>query len=128
MAIRDALQKADVIVVLFSPSSQLRPWINIEAGYGIMAGKTVIPVCCLGLKKENLPTIYGLRQALYPTDEGDVLKLLESVATATPARRLLVEDRHRAIQRWVAVVNDASASVPAYLPALADPVVVWVTG
>jgi hypothetical protein len=128
MAIRDALQKADVIVVLFSPSSQSRPWINIEAGYGVMAGKPVIPVCCLGLKKENLPTIYGLRQALYPTDEGDVLKLLESVASATPARRLLVEDRNKAIQRWVEAVNSASASVPAYIPAFGDPVVVWVTG
>ena len=62
--IKAALGRSDVLVVLFSKHSIGRPWINIEAGYGVMAGKQVIPVCQPGFSKAELPVIYGLLQAV----------------------------------------------------------------
>ncbi|MFG6490512.1 toll/interleukin-1 receptor domain-containing protein [Roseateles sp. BYS78W] len=51
--VKTALTDSDFVFVLFSPTSHSRPWINIEAGYGVMAGKPVVPICCLGLKKSE---------------------------------------------------------------------------
>jgi hypothetical protein len=101
--IRNALISADLILALFSPSSMERPWINIEAGYGIMANKRVIPICCLGLQKLDLPVVYVLQQAMCVDDMIDVNKLLEEIARNTSAQSLLV-DKTKAIDSWRASV------------------------
>ena len=62
--IKKSLNKTDVILVLFSYQSLKREWINIEAGYGIMNDKIVIPILSGGLKKKSLPIVYSLYQAV----------------------------------------------------------------
>lgn len=53
--IDQALEDADVLIVLCSPSSVKRPWVNFEAGCGFIKRVPVIPVCHSGLRKEQLP-------------------------------------------------------------------------
>ena len=52
------IENAHLILILFSPESIERPWINVEGGYGIISKKTVIPLFCLGAKGESLHYIY----------------------------------------------------------------------
>lgn len=99
-SIREALQRADLVLALFSTNSSSRPWINIETGYGVMAGKRVVPLCHSGFRKGDLPVIYQLLQAAELTTGADVAKLLEDVAQRTAAQKLLV-DREEAVARWI---------------------------
>lgn len=126
--IKAALNGADAIVVLLSPTSQNRPWINIEAGYGVMAGKLVIPVCHSGLAPRDLPIIYSLRQGLTLTEPADVLNLFETIARATPARRLLAVDKGALVSGWIDTMSRAAAVAPPYTPLAGAPIVVWVMG
>jgi hypothetical protein len=97
--IRTALAQADLILALFSPHSMKRPWINIEAGYGIMANKNVIPICFLGLQKSNLPVVYWLQQAMHLEDLSEVGRLLDGIASTTSAKTLQV-DKATTLQSW----------------------------
>jgi hypothetical protein len=126
--IKGALSAADIILVLFSPTSQSRPWINIEAGYGVMSGKMVVPVCHRGLTKDKLPTIYGLRQALELGSRTDIAKLLQTIAEATAAKRLLVPDLAAVIDKWVTEIAAAEAISPPYVRPIGTPICVWLIG
>lgn len=97
--IKDALANADIILTLFSSLSTSRPWINIETGYGVMAGKTVVPLCHSGYRKTELPTIYMLLQSVDLADGDDFGRLLDQVAQKTSAQCLLV-NRSDAILHW----------------------------
>jgi hypothetical protein len=127
LEIREALQKADLILGLFSHTSKGRPWINIEAGYGVMSEKRVIPMCLPGLEMTDLPIVYGLQQAMNIADRKDVSRLLEEIASATPAKRLLIE-KDAAIERWVSGVSRAAAITPSYSASADEPPFVWIIG
>src|SRR5438874_13773869 len=62
--VREELDRARVVVLLLSPNSISRPWINFEAGAGWLARKSIIPVCFGGLQRGNLPRPYSNFQAL----------------------------------------------------------------
>ena len=53
--IGEALAESRIFVVLCSPESLQRPWINFETGYGFAKGVEVLPVCHSGQKKGELP-------------------------------------------------------------------------
>jgi len=62
--IRAELSEARVVILLMSPRSAVRPWVNFEAGAAWLAGKAVIPACFNGLTKSTLPKPYSGMQAL----------------------------------------------------------------
>ena len=66
-----------------------KEWINIEAGYGIMNDKTVIPICCCGLKKSKLPIVYSLYQAIEINKVDELKILFNEIAKFTSAKRFL---------------------------------------
>lgn len=71
------LTEAKAVVLMLSPRSVRRPWINFEAGAAWLAGKAVIPVCFGGLKKERMPKPYsGMQGVELP---GDAYYLFRSV-------------------------------------------------
>ena len=53
--IEDGLHNASVVLVLCSPRSVLRPWVNFEAGGAWIAGKRVVPICHAGMHPSILP-------------------------------------------------------------------------
>jgi hypothetical protein len=62
--IREELTAAKVVVLMLSPKSVERPWVNFEAGAGWLTNKVIIPVCYGGLGKSSLPKPYSNIQAL----------------------------------------------------------------
>src|SRR5436309_1278335 len=56
--IRQELEACRVVILMLSPASVGRPWINFEAGAAWLAGKVVIPVCFGGLRANGLPKPY----------------------------------------------------------------------
>ena len=62
--IRQELASARVVIVMLSPESVKRPWVNFEAGAAWLSGKVIIPVCYGGLTKSSLSKPYSNIQAL----------------------------------------------------------------
>jgi hypothetical protein len=55
-----ALERTELMLVLCSPFSVGRPWINFEAGAGWVREIPIIPVCHTGLKPSSLPVPLNL--------------------------------------------------------------------
>ncbi len=47
--ISDALKESTLLIILYSPQSTLRPWINFEAGCGWIKDIPIMPICHSGL-------------------------------------------------------------------------------
>jgi hypothetical protein len=75
--ITSELRSAKVVVLLLTPTSVQRPWVNFEAGGAWLAGKPVIPVCFGGLTPATLPKPYSSLQGV--TIPGDWYYLLGSI-------------------------------------------------
>ena len=78
--IDSAVGSASVLIVLCSPSSLSRPWINFETGGAWLKRIPIIPVCHSGQKKGSLPSPISMLQALEMDDENFVIDLLSSLA------------------------------------------------
>lgn len=75
-----SLKNCAVEVILCSPQSVQRPWINFEAGAGWVRDIPVIPLCHSGMKPSDLPMPLNLLQGAIATDK-DGLKRIFSVLT-----------------------------------------------
>src|ERR1700730_8815887 len=53
--IREGLSAAELIILMLSKRSVVRPWINFEAGAAWLTDKKIIPVCYGNLSKGALP-------------------------------------------------------------------------
>ena len=73
--ITNSLKQCVVEIVLCSPKSVLRPWINFEAGAGWIRDIPVIPLCHSGMIPSKLPTPLNLLQAA-TANEVSSLKLI----------------------------------------------------
>jgi hypothetical protein len=73
--ITQSLSTCAVEIILTSPSSIKRPWINFEAGAGWVRKIPVIPLCHMGLPPSKLPLPLNLLQAA-TADEVSSLKLV----------------------------------------------------
>jgi hypothetical protein len=62
--INEALSAADALVVLCSPGSMQRPWVNFEAGGGWGKELPVVPVCHSGMTKGQLPHPLAIFQGI----------------------------------------------------------------
>jgi hypothetical protein len=76
--IKEELKSAKVVVLMLSPTSVNRPWVNFEAGAAWLTGKLLIPACFGGLSEGDLPKPYSNLQALDLPD--DTYYLVKSVA------------------------------------------------
>lgn len=67
--ITDALSNCNILIVICSPASVLRPWINFEAGAGWIRKIPVIPICHSGMTPATLPIPLKLLQAGNASEE-----------------------------------------------------------
>jgi hypothetical protein len=77
------LRSAKVVLVLCSDLSIARPWVNFEAGGGWMAGINIIPVCCAGLRAEDLPQPFALLQEARVDSPIAMERLINSIRSET---------------------------------------------
>src|SRR5947209_10183307 len=73
--ITHALKNCAVEIILASPESVKRPWINFEAGSGWIRDIPVIPLCHSNMVPSKLPAPLGSLQAATATEESQ-LKLI----------------------------------------------------
>jgi hypothetical protein len=75
----DELKGARVVILMLSPMSVGRPWVNFEAGGAFFTDKRIIPVCFNGLSKGSMPKPYSNFQAVDLETEDDQYYLVRSV-------------------------------------------------
>jgi hypothetical protein len=78
--VSQALNQADVQLVLCSFESINRPWVNFEAGAAWLRGILVIPVCHTGLSPNELPAPLSVLEGVECGRAEGLEKLYDSIA------------------------------------------------
>ena len=86
--ITESLSNCSIELILCSPKSVTRPWINFEAGAGWVRNIPVIPLCHSGMEPAKLPVPLNLLQAA-KVSEISSLKLIfpvlgQAIGAKTP--------------------------------------------
>jgi len=81
-----ALKASAVEVILCSPQSIRRPWINFEAGAGWVRDIPVIPLCHSGIEPSQLPMPLNLLQAAKATEVSSLKLIFPVLASALGAK------------------------------------------
>lgn len=81
-AITDALRRCAVEIIVASPVSVKRPWINFEAGSGWIRDIPVIPLCHSGMSPSALPVPLNLLQAAVATEVSQLKLVFPVLAKA----------------------------------------------
>ena len=84
--ITESLRDCSVEVILCSPVSIERSWINFEAGAGWIRRIPVIPLCHSGLDRSALPVPLNLLQSANASDSQHVRGMLGTIAEALQSR------------------------------------------
>ena len=74
------LKECAAMLVLSSPQSVSRPWINFEAGAGWTRGIEVVPICHSGMQPTDLPIPLKLLQAMRASDKKGLEEIFKLVA------------------------------------------------
>lgn len=78
--ITNGLQNCVAMLILCSPQSVGRPWINFEAGAGWTRGIDVVPICHSGMSPNALPIPIQLLQGMQATEKKKLHEVFELVA------------------------------------------------
>jgi hypothetical protein len=81
-----ALKKCSIEVILCSPQSLRRPWINFEAGAGWVRDIPVIPLCHSGIEPSQLPMPLNLLQAAKAAEVSSLKLVFPVLANALGAK------------------------------------------
>lgn len=80
--IEKALKNCIIEIILCSPCSIQRPWINFEAGAGWIRDEiSVIPICHSGISPDSLPLPLNLLQGMELKDSTKIEELLKILAS-----------------------------------------------
>jgi hypothetical protein len=78
--VTSALDKASIHLVLCSPDSVTRPWIQFEAGAAQIRGIPIIPICHSGLAAAQLPVPLSVWEGIEAATADGIRKLYDSIA------------------------------------------------
>lgn len=84
--ITDSLKNCSIELILCSPKSVKRPWINFEAGAGWIKDIPVIPLCHSGMEPAQLPTPLNLLQAAKISEISSLKLIFPVLAQAIGAK------------------------------------------
>ena len=73
------LQKCSSEIIVCSPNSIKSPWINFEFGAGWVRNIPVIPFCHSGIKPDQLPQPFNLRQGICGNIHEDLKQLIDHI-------------------------------------------------
>ncbi|TNZ55088.1 hypothetical protein CGK45_23850, partial [Vibrio parahaemolyticus] len=79
-SIKTSLNDSKLVMILCSPISIARPWINFEAGAGWLKGVPVIPLCHSGLTPGKLPVPMNSFQGGMLSDDKSIEQLFSRIA------------------------------------------------
>lgn len=84
--ISNSLSNCSIELILCSPKSVTRPWINFEAGAGWVRGIPVIPLCHSGMEPVKLPIPLNLLQAAKISEISSLKLIFPVLAQAIGAK------------------------------------------
>lgn len=84
--ITEALKNCVIELILCSPESVKRPWINFEAGAGWIREINVIPLCHSGMEVSKLPIPLNLLQAVKISEISSLKLIFPVLASAIDAK------------------------------------------
>ncbi len=88
----EGLSSSDLHIVLCSPESVNRPWINFETGAACLRQIPIIPICHSGLSREQLPSPLSQFESIVASDRQGLQKLYARIAAllgaSTPGSEL----------------------------------------
>lgn len=88
------MKEASILLVICSPTSLTRRWINFEAGCAWMTDMTIIPLCHSGQRKDDLPYPFGQYQSLQLEDPNFGKLLLTALRTHLGIRQSPTGSHH----------------------------------
>src|SRR5947209_1191798 len=100
-----ALKHCSVEIILASPASVKRPWINFEGGSGWVREIPVIPLCHSGMIPSKLPAPLGTLQAATATEEAELKLIFPVLADAVGCTLPQID-----FSEFVSVVEDFEAT------------------
>lgn len=113
--IKEALKTCDFAIVLASPKSVSRPWVNFESGAVWARGKSVIPLCHSGMTKSKLPSPLTHLQGA-EINPKDLQEICDKISD------LLNADRRTAqFDEFIKTVKSFELNAPAVTQALPKP-------
>lgn len=80
-SVERALSECVAMIIICTPASVRRPWINFEAGAAWMRHIPLIPICHRGLLPSDLPMPLSLRQGVVVSKSIGVKRLYTTIAT-----------------------------------------------
>ena len=84
-ALQRSLATASMAIVLCSPESINRPWLNFEAGAAWLRKIPVVPLCHSGLEPEKLPMPLSALQGGKVSDPESLVRLYNRIAELIPS-------------------------------------------
>jgi hypothetical protein len=106
--IKLGIRNCDFMIILCTPDSVIRPWINFEAGAATILGKNIGPICFGGQKSGNLPSPlkYVRPQAIDCLNDSDFNKyfdkfirdIAKSFGVVNPTLEILKSEFYQAIK------------------------------
>lgn len=78
--INESLQSAGLAMILCSPASIRRPWINFEAGALHIRQVPVIPVCHSNLSLDDLPSPLNTLQGVVANEQSGLEEIIQGIA------------------------------------------------
>jgi hypothetical protein len=78
--VKTGLAKARFAIVLCSPDSIGKPWVNFECGAAWVRDIPLVPICHSGLTPENLPSPLNMLQGFQAADPEGLQSLYRTVA------------------------------------------------
>lgn len=86
--IERALKESGLLLVICSPASLTRPWINFETGCAWITGMKIIPVCHSGQRREQLPYPFSQFHALQLEDAACAKSLVHAICKCFGIKRV----------------------------------------
>ncbi|HEV2642813.1 MAG TPA: toll/interleukin-1 receptor domain-containing protein [Candidatus Elarobacter sp.] len=84
--VTDALNSCSLQLILCSPTSIKRPWVNFEAGAAWIRGIQVIPLCHSGLDRDRLPNPLSALQSVNLLNPAGFQTVISEIAQALRVR------------------------------------------
>ncbi|HBR8099375.1 TPA: toll/interleukin-1 receptor domain-containing protein [Klebsiella variicola subsp. variicola] len=85
--VSNALNKCDIAIVICSPQSVKRPWVNFEAGAAWIRNIDVIPLCHSGMTPSTLPVPLSELQGAVATDPSSIRLVLSALSSTLGSKQ-----------------------------------------
>ena len=133
--ILDALKRMRLMILIASPVSLNRPWVNFEAGAAMVREIPLIPLCHSSVTPDQLPVPVGLKQGVAFSDSA-LREIVQKIAGITEisepvidfANVLQLVDKAEVSSPFVASDEESSSSSGPELQAAREPLPAWLAG